>query len=88
MNETGMGTPVNLKSAQEYYQRAADKGEPISQLKLARLIISGKHLQMSSQANESADADMSNGATSTRLQGPKTLNLNVKSASGGQAAQS
>lgn len=78
--------PVNMKQAQEYYQRAADKDEPISQLKLAQLIISGKHLQMNSQINESMEADIPNSASSNRISGTKTLQLNVKSTMGGHNA--
>lgn len=88
MNDAGMGMPVNMKQAQEYYQRAADKDEPISQLKLAQLIISGKHLQMNSQINESMEADIPNSASSNRISGTKTLQLNVKSTMGGHNAQS
>ena len=42
MYENGIGIQIDKKTAQEYYQRAAETGEPISQLKLARLIIQGK----------------------------------------------
>jgi TPR repeat protein len=38
MNELGLGVRVNLSDAKEYYQRAADLGEPVSQLKLANFI--------------------------------------------------
>ena len=49
MYENGIGMQINKKTAQEYYQRAAEIGEPISQLKLARLIIQGKHRDNTSE---------------------------------------
>lgn len=45
MNENGRGMHADMSSAIEYYQRAADLGEPVSQLKLARLIVQGQDLK-------------------------------------------
>ena len=42
INELGLGMRVNINAAKEYYQRAADLGEPISQLKLANFITKAK----------------------------------------------
>lgn len=49
MYENGIGMQIDKKKAQEYFQRAAEIGEPISQLKFARVIIQGKHRESTSE---------------------------------------
>lgn len=56
MSEKGIGMNVDIKRSQEYYLKAAILGEPVSQLKIARLIISGKpiYVKLPVDQNESA----------------------------------
>lgn len=55
MYEKGIGMNVDIKRSQENYLKAAKLGEPVSQLKIARLIISGKpiYVKLPVDQNES-----------------------------------
>lgn len=65
-----------MNNAQEYYQRAADLGEPISQLRLARLIMKGEHIQSNKlmQKNFKDDLEKVNTASSPNLRTQPNLN--------------
>lgn len=46
INESGLGMRINQEKAQEYYKDAADADEPLAQVRLAKLIIEGKYLNV------------------------------------------
>ena len=77
MNEEGTGLRINMNDAQEYYQRAADLGEPISQLRLARLIMNGEHIQSNKlmQKNLKEDLEKVNATSSPNVRTQPNLSI-------------